>query len=43
MFTAPELYDLLVLRSGWDLPRFTTFVTDGLRAHLLTPGADSSG
>jgi hypothetical protein len=35
-YSSPELYDLLVLRSGWDLPRFATFVTNGLTAQLLT-------
>lgn len=33
-YTSPELYELLVLRSGWPLPRYGTFVTQGLAAHL---------
>lgn len=34
-YSSPELYDLLVLRSSWELPRYARFVEDGLRAHLL--------
>lgn len=42
-YSSPELYDLLVLRSGWELPREARFVEDGLRAQLLPrwTGADS--
>jgi len=34
-YSSPELYELLVLRRGWDLERYSGFVTDGLVAHLL--------
>jgi AcrR family transcriptional regulator len=33
-YSSPELYDLLVRRSGWGLDRYATFVFDGLSAHL---------
>ncbi len=34
-FSSPELYDLLVQRSGWDLEAYGAFVADGLIAALL--------
>jgi AcrR family transcriptional regulator len=34
-FSSPELYDLLVQRSGWDLAAYGAFVADGLMAQLL--------
>ncbi len=33
-YSSPQLYDLLVLRSGWDLDRYASFVTTGIRAQL---------
>ena len=33
-YSSPELYDLLVQRSGWDLPRYGRFVSTGIAAHL---------
>lgn len=40
-YSSPELYELLVLRCGWDLERYSRFVTEGLVAHLLPmPDAD---
>lgn len=33
-YSSPELYELLVLRSGWELARYGSFITDGLAAHL---------
>ena len=37
-FSSPELYDLLVLRSGWDLASYADFVTRGLIEQLLETG-----
>lgn len=34
-YTAPELFELLVLRRGWSAERFGTFVADSLTAALL--------
>ncbi len=34
-YSSPELYELLVLRSGWPLERYGRFVADGLCAQLL--------
>jgi len=36
-YTSPELFELLVLRRGWDIERFAGFVTDALTAALLSP------
>ena len=36
-YSFPELYDLLVVRSGWDLDAYATLVVDGLLASLLDP------
>ena len=33
--SAPELYDLLVVRRGWTVERYATFVTAAMRAALL--------
>ncbi len=41
-YSSPELYDLLVLRSSWELPRYARFVEDGLRAQLLPRGSGSA-
>ncbi len=35
-YSSPEVYDLLVVRSGWNLEQYATFVTAGLAAHLGT-------
>jgi AcrR family transcriptional regulator len=35
-YSSPEVYDLLVVRSGWNLGQYATFITDGLAAHLGT-------
>ena len=39
MFAAssPEMFELLVLRCGWSLPRYARHLEDTLRAGLLTP------
>jgi hypothetical protein len=34
-FSAPELYELLVMRRGWSLPAYAEFVRRGLVAELL--------
>jgi hypothetical protein len=31
------MFELLVLRCGWDLPRYARHLEDTLRAGLLTP------
>lgn len=36
-FSAPELYELLVLGRGWDLADYGRFVADGLAGALLEP------
>lgn len=33
-YSSPQLYDLLVVRSGWDPQQLATFVSAGLAAHL---------
>lgn len=33
-YSSPQLYDLLVVRSGWELDRYADFVTVGIGAHL---------
>lgn len=35
-YSSPEVYDLLVVRSGWNVGQYATFITDGLAAHLGT-------
>ncbi len=35
-YSSPEVYDLLVIRSGWNLYQYATFITAGLTAHLGT-------
>jgi hypothetical protein len=39
-YTAPELYELLVVRQGWSLPAFADFQRRGIEAALLTSSAD---
>jgi AcrR family transcriptional regulator len=34
-YSSPQLYDLLVLRSGWDLQKYADFVSVGITAHLV--------
>ena len=34
-YSSPELFDLLVIRSGWTPARYATFVTSGITAQLL--------
>ncbi|MDJ0356872.1 TetR/AcrR family transcriptional regulator [Paenarthrobacter sp. PH39-S1] len=33
-YSSPQVYDLLVLRSGWTLDQYADFIADGLIAHL---------
>jgi len=33
-YSSPEVYDLLVIRSGWNLQQYSTFIAAGLAAHL---------
>jgi AcrR family transcriptional regulator len=33
-YSAPELYDLLVLRRGWDIERYGRFVSTGIAAQI---------
>ena len=35
VYTAPEVYELLVLRQGWSLQDFAQFIRQGLTAALL--------
>lgn len=35
-YSSPEVYDLLVIRSGWNLQQYATFISAGLSAHLGT-------
>lgn len=35
-YSSPQVYDLLVLRSGWNLDRYADFIADGVAAHLNT-------
>jgi AcrR family transcriptional regulator len=39
--SSPELYELLVLRRGWSLPRFSRFVSDLMICQLL-PASDEA-
>jgi AcrR family transcriptional regulator len=41
-FCSPELYDLLVLRQGWNVERFGRWVGEAYVALLLPPLADQS-
>jgi AcrR family transcriptional regulator len=34
-YSSPDLYDLLVLRGGWSLPRYSRFLVDSMIAALL--------
>ncbi len=36
-YSSPELFDLLVIRSGWKVEQYAAFVVDGLTAHF-NPG-----
>jgi AcrR family transcriptional regulator len=33
-YSSPEVYELLVKRSGWTLPQYAGFITAGIAAHL---------
>jgi hypothetical protein len=33
-YSSPEVYDLLVKRSGWTLQRYSAFIAAGIAAHL---------
>lgn len=33
-YSSPQVYDLLVLRSGWNLDQYANFIADGVTAHL---------
>jgi AcrR family transcriptional regulator len=35
-YSSPQLYDLLVLRSGWTLDQYADFIAAGLAAHFLS-------
>ncbi len=37
-YSAPELYELLVVRRGWSVARYGRFVADAMAGALLTPG-----
>lgn len=43
IYSSTELFDLLVLRSGWSPERYGTFVGDALIAALLPPGRTPAG
>ncbi|MDQ1725815.1 MAG: hypothetical protein QOG52_2843, partial [Frankiaceae bacterium] len=34
-YSSPELFELLVLRSKWPIPRYAQFVTDGITAQVF--------
>jgi AcrR family transcriptional regulator len=36
-YSSPELYELLVLKQGWKLHRYGTFIADAIAAAILTP------
>ncbi|MDQ6851371.1 MAG: TetR/AcrR family transcriptional regulator [Actinomycetota bacterium] len=40
-YSSPEVYDLLVTRSGWNLEQYATFIADGLTAHLSPDRGDA--
>lgn len=33
-YSSPQLYDLLIERSGWNLDQYADFIADGMAAHL---------
>ncbi len=33
-YSSPEIYDLIVLRSGWSLAKYSDFIANGVIAHL---------
>ncbi len=35
-YSSPEVYELLVKRSGWNLQQYSVFITAGITAHLTT-------
>ncbi len=34
-YSSPEVYDLLVNRSGWPVEAYQQFIVDGLTGHLV--------
>lgn len=40
-YSSPELYELLVLRRGWHLERYSAFIADAMIAALLQPIGDT--
>ncbi len=34
-YSSPEVYDLLVMRSGWNPQQYATFISAGVAAHLV--------
>ncbi len=43
LYSAPDLYDLLVLRRGWPMRRYRRFLADAMTAALLPPQAPTGG
>lgn len=41
-YSSPEVYDLLVNRSGWTLQQYSAFITAGIAAHLTVQPAEHS-
>ncbi|MEY2570522.1 MAG: hypothetical protein QOE63_872 [Acidimicrobiaceae bacterium] len=42
-YTAPELYELLVLRRGWSIRRYSRFLADAMIAALLPDASAAAG
>jgi AcrR family transcriptional regulator len=42
-YTAPELYELLVLRRGWSVRRYSSFLADAMIAALLPDRSAAAG
>jgi AcrR family transcriptional regulator len=40
-YSSPQIYDLLVQRSGWTMKQYGEFIARGISAHLITPPADA--
>lgn len=43
LYTAPQLYELLVIKRGWSIERFGAFVADALAAAYFPPGIVAKG
>jgi AcrR family transcriptional regulator len=41
-YSSPELYELLVIRRGWPLRRYSEFIADAMIAALLPPDASAA-